>query len=227
MRKVLEKVVDKNGATTIRFSPTAHMRIFAMEKAKNPGAGDRDVCREAGLDPQCAEKWAERYGSHYLEWLEEFIEQTPSGKEAALLERVGMVQALEPGNFQYWRELARTHGVIKEEVREQKITINTDFSQILIAGEDFEDARRRILQKYRGVVDAREPRVVDVTRKREQASPGDGTGDLQKEPLALDHALGEDGGHAKQGEPVSALSGKNSPPSHRRNLGKRKIPSHS
>lgn len=161
MKPVLEVVKDKNGEETIHFNPTPLMQLFAIEKAKNPGLGDREVAEHAGIDPQNPGRWACKYGSHYLTWLEEATESAVVGKEAVLLERVGMMQALQRNNYSYWKDLAKKYGVIKEEVKEQNLTI-VDFGGASFA--DLEGLRSQILREVMGVGSASEAIAVEATK---------------------------------------------------------------
>lgn len=212
MKPVVERVIDKNGDETTRFHPTGSMLLFAMKKAEFPGLGDGEVSERAGIDPQLPGRWAKKYGTLYLEWLEEFCEQTPFGQDAALLERVGMVQAIQSNNFSYWKEMAKVKGVIKEEAAPTHLTINTDFSAVFIG--DFNDARRKILEAYRGVVNPGGSRVVDAPVERLEdgaQGPGAGTSPLQAGSVEVAHPLGEDRGHPEQGIPVPAVPRKSTP----------------
>jgi len=214
VKPVLERVLDKNGEESVHFHPTARMQLFAIKKSESPGLGDGDIAKEMNIDPQLPRRWAERYGRHYLEWLEEYVESNVTGNEALVLERVGMVQAVQRNNYSFWRDMAKKHGVIKEEVKDTThITINTDFSHIFV-GADFNDARRKILDAYRGLGNKTGPGVVDVAHERLQICEGredSGVGSMQDGPVEVVNPLGEDRGHAEQGEPVPAVPRKSTP----------------
>lgn len=150
MKPIREVVTNKNGDEEVRFHPSARMLLFAMKKAENQAESDTEVARIAGIDPQLPNRWASKYGTLYLEWLEEFVDSTPMGNEAALLERVGMIQALQSNNYSFWKDLAKKYGVIKEEVGNLSITLNTDFTAVLVEGSP-ERARERILREVMGV----------------------------------------------------------------------------
>lgn len=197
MKPVLYRVVDKNGDEIVTFHPTSKMMIYALRKARSPGAPETELCASCGIEPSSPRKWKEKYGSYFSEWLEEFME-LESGQDHELLEAVGMAQALQGGNFQYWREMARMKGVLKDEIKPSHITINTDFSQILIAsGGNLEAARERLLASARGLEFKEGVRVVDALELREPASAGDGAIEVQDESMALAHALGGDRGRSE------------------------------
>lgn len=180
------------------------MILFSIFKAENPGKSEDELCELAGIDPQLPSRWARKYGTLYLEWLDEAEDQSVLD-DAKVLERVGMMQAVQPGNYQYWRDMAKSKGVIKEEVREQKITINTDFSAILLAGGSFDEARARILETHRGMGNAIGSGMAAPPRVGEPEGAGVGARPLQARPVALAHALGADGGRAEQREPLPAV----------------------
>lgn len=204
MSNVLEETIAKDGSILVRFNPTAKMIVYAMFRSKNPDKSESEVCEMAKIHPSALSKWRSSYGSHFTTWLEEEIELHQQGNEAAVLEAVGMSQALRKNNYQYWRDMARKHGVIQDEVKTQNITINTDFSAISIGG-DFEQQRRRILQEALGLADTGGDQVVDVTPSREPQSKGSRASALPEITLEVSDALGSDRGLAEQGTPVPAI----------------------
>lgn len=207
MKRVRHVVFDKNGEEHEQFNPTPRMIIFAAEKSKNPEMGDPDIARLAGLDPASPGMWVRKYGALYLTWLEECIEATAFGKEAQVLEMVGMIEASQ-GAFSFWKEMARKHGVIQDEVKELTVQVNTNFTTIL-AGESAQDARRRLLQEIRGLGNGGKPVVVDVTPSENTASPtstGDRASNVQGGPVALPAALGSNRRRTKRREPIPGVS---------------------
>lgn len=204
MKPVIEEVITKDGDVITRFSATGRMWIFARFKALEPGLTDEEIAKKCDFSHSIIYTWKKKYGPHFASWLEEAVDMFSNEHGAAMLEAVGMAQALQPNNFQYWREMARTKGVIKDEVKTQNITINTDFSAI-IAGGDFDDARRRLLSEIRGVGYTREPRVVDVTPPGQREGSGDRAGQVQGEPVALADPLGDDGGRAERRASLPAV----------------------
>lgn len=195
MKPVVERIIDKNGGETTRFHATGQMFLFAMEKAKAPGEGDGELAKRAGIPSGSPRKWAQKYGSLYLEWLDEFVEATHFSRQAEVLEAVGMVNATQ-GDHKFWKDMAKKHGVISEETKDIRVTINTDFNVILAQG-DLADARRRILQEVRGLGNEGEPGVVDITPSEDTSSPestGGGAGNLQGRPMALPTPLGRNRG---------------------------------
>lgn len=208
MKPVLRTVIDKNGAEETVFEPTSKMILYAIKKAKNQHLCDSEVCGLAKIDPQLPNRWEVKYGSYFRDWLEEAMDMEVED-EAEVLHAVGMMQAVRPGNFQYWREMARTKGVIKEEQPKIGLTLNTDFTVVMAAvGGDFNAARARILQDLRGVGDAGGSRValpLEPGYAGGDPGPGAGTSQVQERPVALAHALGANGGRAEHREPVSAV----------------------
>lgn len=206
MKPVLQTVIDKNGGETTVFHPTARMILFSVVKSRHPGMSDEEACLEAQLDPQLPARWAGKYGSYYLDWIEEAIDQGVAADDAAVLERVGMVNALQ-GNFQFWREMARTKGVIKEELPSKGITINTDFTVVLAAvGGDVHAARARLLQAARGLGDPGGSGMASPLSLGQPAGAGARAGELQARPVEMAHALGANRGRAEQGPAIPAVS---------------------
>lgn len=226
MKSVRHVVIDKNGGEQVSFNPTGHMVLFAIEKAKAPGEGDPELARRAGISPSQPAAWAKKYGTMYLAWLEEFIEASHFSRQAEVLEAVGMIHATQ-GQYAYWKDLAKKHGVIADEVKEVRVTLNTDFNIVLAQG-DLADARRRILQEVRGLGEPGKPRVVDVTPPKDTTSPegaGSGAGDMQGRSVALPPPLVRDGGQPERGTPVPAVSKRDTPPGTNKVLAKRAVPS--
>jgi len=206
MKPVIRTIVDKNGAEETVFTPTARMILYSIFKGKNPGMADHLVCEKAKIDPQLPMRWRVKYGVMYTEWLEEACDQE-SGDDAAVLERVGMMQAVQPGNFQYWREMSKTKGVIKEEAPKQGLTINTDFTVIMAgAGGNLDAARRRLLSAARGLGDSGGAGVVELARLRGSQGEGVGAGHVQGRPLEMANALGPDRGRPEPGPAIPAIS---------------------
>lgn len=208
MKPVIQTIIDKNGAEEIRFNPTAQMVLYSIHRGKNPGMSTSEVCALAGINPGLPGKWSAKFGSYFTNWLEEAIDFHVDD-DAAVLERVGMIHAAQ-GNYNFWKDMARTKGVIKEEAPKRSLTINTDFSQVLIAvGGDFNAARSRLLSAHRGVADAGEPGLVSAPSSNGSgvgSGAGNRAGELQKRSMEIPDALDTDGGRAEQREPVPALS---------------------
>lgn len=228
MKPCKEVIIGKSGEETVRFNPSARMVLFAIEKSKAPGDGDGELARRAGIDSETPRMWAKKYGQLYVEWLDEFVETAGFSREAEVLEAVGMLHATQ-GNYQFWSQMAKKHGVIADEVKEVRVTLNTDFNIVLAQG-DLADARRRILQEVRGLGDPGKPRVVDVTPPKDAAGTqgaGSGAGDMQGRSMALSPPLVRDRGQPERGTPVSAVPQRDTPPSTDKVLAKRAVPSRS
>lgn len=209
MKPVLREVVDKNGNTEMVFTPTARMVLYSIHKGRFPGLSDSEVCDKAGLDRELPARWEKKYGSYFTDWLTEAVDMD-SGDDAAVLERVGMMQAAQPGNFQYWREMARTKGVIKDEQPKKGITLNTDFTVVLQNfGGDLAAAKDQLLRAARGLGESGGAGVVESHRldhqPHEPQGAGNRAGAMQGRPVALADSLGADRGRAEQREPVPAV----------------------
>lgn len=152
------------------FSPSARMILYSIHKAK--GLSDAEACLAAEIDPQLPGRWATKYGTYYTEWLSEACDQGVMD-DAAVLERVGMVNALQ-GNYQFWRDMARTKGVIKEEQPKASLTINTDFRVIMTAsGGDLEALRAKMMEELLGIKQALPPSParVEVVPEKKKETP--------------------------------------------------------
>ncbi len=202
MKPCIYTTISKNGDEITEFLPTARMILYSIHKAKNQGLADSEVCALAGLDAQNPMRWRVKYGTYFTDWLEEAIDHQ-SMDDAAVLERVGMIQAAQPGNYQYWRDMSRSKGVLKDEIKEVKITLNTDFSALL--GGDLAEARKRILLKARGMVVPGRPGVATGAGEREHPGPGNRASDVQERSLEMANALGKDRGRSERSEPLPAV----------------------
>jgi len=205
MKKVIEQTFGKNGDVIETFCPTSRMMLYAMCKAKNPTWSDPEIASELGFGTSTIGSW-KRYGSAFTSWLEEFIDQHAPDKEAELLHAVGMVEALQ-GNYNFWKDLAKSKGVIKDEAKTFNLTINTDMSHIAIG--DFNEQRARLLSELRGVGISGKPRVAEpVTIEHSSSSkgPGDRASEVQDRQVALVDSLGSDRGFTRKRKPVPTVS---------------------
>ena len=205
MKKVIDQTFGKNGDVLEVFTPTAKMIIYAICLAKNPLWTDAEVSRETGITPVSISRWR-KYGSAFTEWLEEFLDQHAPDKEAELLEAVGMVNAIQ-GNYNFWKDMAKARGVIKEDSRSLTINLNTDFSHISLG--DFDEQRARLLSELRGVGVSGKSRVAEpltIEHQGSDKSSGDRVGEVQNGSLALANPLGSNRGRRRAGQPVPALS---------------------
>jgi len=221
MKPVKHITYDKNGEEQVFFNASPRMILFAIEKSKAPGEADGTLAKRAGIDPSLPCKWASKYGQLYLNWLEEFVDTNVGDRQAEVLEAVGMIQATQLNGYSFWKDMAKKHGVIKDDAKVQNIVINTDFSQILIG--DPVEARRRILQETRGLVIPTGLGVAPPPGVGQHQGAGSGTGDLQERPVEIFDALDSDGRRPEQGAPVPVVSKQTTPSGNNRVLGKRKI----
>lgn len=208
MKPVIEKTIAKDGSVLIRFNATPKMVLAAITIAQSPHLSEEEVCESLRMDKRSFSRWRSLYGSAFNDWLDEALdihspEETHKKK---ILEAVGMINAVQ-GNYQFWRDMARTNGVIKEEVKNQSITINTDFSQIAI-GADFNETRRALLKQLTGVEYAGEPRMAETTLIGQRESTGSGTRDVQSQPVVLDDSLGSNRRRPRERPAVSKLPSK-------------------
>jgi hypothetical protein len=200
-KPVIEETIAKDGTTIIRFNPLPTMWAFAIAKSKMPEASIEDIATEAGISAKTFYEWRKKYSRHFLEWLEDAVDSQHFGKEAALLEQIGMMQAMQPGNYQYWRDMARKHGVIADEVKSQNITINTDFSIISLGG-DIEEKRRRLLSQVFGLANGGGTPLAGTPALEHQGShsgAGNRASSVSERPVEVLDPLGADRGHSEQG----------------------------
>ncbi len=205
MKPVMSKTFGKNGDVIETFTPTSRQMLYAMCKAKNPTWSDPEIAKELGFGSATIGSW-KRYGSAFTSWLEEFIDQHAPDKEAELLHAVGMVEALQ-GNYNFWKDLAKSKGVIKEDTKNLTINLNTDFSHISIG--DFNEQRARILSELRGVGVSGKSGVAEPVTIEHQGSnkgPGNRAGKVQGRPMAFLDTLGTDRGRNGTAESVPAVS---------------------
>jgi hypothetical protein len=208
MKPVLRIVVDKNGAEEEVFTPSARMVLYSIFKAEAPGEDDAELCRKAGIDSQLPGRWRMKFGSHFINWLEEAMDMNV-GDEAKVLERVGMMQAVQPGNYQYWRDMARSKGVIKEAAPVAALTLNTNFTAILqLVGGDLNAARAKLLEATRGLAHGSGSALAEPAiggGAGSNTGEGDRARHVQGEPLEMAHSLGSDRGRPEQRASVSAV----------------------
>lgn len=208
MKPVLETIIDKNGGKTIRFNPSARMILFLAEKGKNPHMTDEEVLEKLGIDTHSARRWELKYGHHYTDWYEEMLDQHLDSSDQRVLDMVGMVEAVQ-GNFNFWKEMSKIRGLIKEDTKEIKITLNTDFSKF--EGMSFEDYRRGILESTRGVEYSPRPGLAQRAGVGQRQGPGVRTIPVQARSMEIPDPLGEDRGRPERDGPIPALSERTTP----------------
>ncbi len=217
MKSVIYTVTDKNGNDQTTFQATPRMILYAITASKHPTLVEDELCDLIGIHRRSIKRWKELYDrpkqdkNYFSDWLEEFTDANTNVDEQkkAVLEAVGMINATQ-GNFQFWREMARTQGVIKEEPKNTSITINTDFSQIAI-GANFDEARRALLRSTQGVELPRTAPVAPVIEHQQPQGVGSGASGVQEEPVAVHDTLGSNRGHAKRGRSVPIVPSKKAP----------------
>lgn len=206
---VLEPIFDKDGEIVgHRFNPTGSMYRFAMERAKpeNLGLENKAIIQRLGLSEHTINGWTTKYGEHFTEWLHDALE-TFSQPIQNSLAGVGYLEAMRGGSqgFPYWKELARTYGVIKNEaidvnIVDQKIRKLNDLTP-----EQLEIERNALLASLREMEDDGGPPLAEATEGRQPGSPGGGDRQLPKGPVGVDDAVGDDGGHPQQKQAVPAV----------------------
>ena len=213
MKQVLQEVTDKNGNISIKFNATAKMILFAIGKAKNPSWSDNEVLDDIGIHRNSLSQWKTKYGSHFTSFIEEMIDNFAPDKGAELLEAVGMVNALQ-GNYNFWKDLAKTRGVIKEDAKSVSLTINTSFEHISLG--DFNEQRARLLSELRGVGVSGKSGVaepVTIEHKASGKGPGNRAGKVQTRSVAFLDTLGSDRRCNGTTESIPAVSQQEAPTS--------------
>lgn len=191
MKPVVERIIDKNGGTFTRFNPTGKMIYYAVTLAQNPTLTEKEVLSLCRLPKITLDRWKEKYGSEFSYWLEEMVDQCGYDEKAAAIEAVGMVEALQ-GNYNFWKDMAKKNGVIEGDSK-LTININTDFSQVLVAGESFEERRKQLLSQIRGVGESGKPRLAGASTPEHAGSSksaGARAGEVQERSVVLADPLG-------------------------------------
>jgi hypothetical protein len=119
---VLEKRYDSKGNEVgVTFCPTGKMMEFAMRRSspKNIHKTNEEIFKEIGLSEQIIRSWQNKYNPHFDEWLAEALETYSAPLKEALY-AVGVKHALA-GDFNFWKPMAQTHGVISNEVVELNV----------------------------------------------------------------------------------------------------------
>ncbi len=183
---VLQPVFDRNGQQIgIKFYPTPNMRIWVQERVKpeHKGKSDEEVARSMGANESYVKYWANRYGEHFLDWYEIELERAISPIKA-LLHAVGIEKALE-GDFQYWKELSRTWGVISAEQVEQKISVSRAADQYdNLTEEQLIERQKKLIRQAQSLEHERTDDVAGESSVGGQGSSSNGSGDVQEGLLA-------------------------------------------
>lgn len=187
------------------FTPSARMIIWAQYKCANMHLSEKEVSQGIGIQHSTFKGWEEKYTPHFQIWLEESYDQFSdyNDKKVSLLEAVGMVEALQ-GNFQYWKEMSRTYGVIKDEAKNDiKLNFIGDFSRLL--DKDLDNAQDRLLSELSSVAVPKGQRMVKSSTEGNSGGLGDRISQMQEECVVLPDSLDSDGGCSEQGSSIPAL----------------------
>lgn len=217
MKPVIYTTTTKSGDKETVLNPTPRMLLYAITWAKDLTRVEDEVCDAIGIHRRSIKRWKELYDqpkqqrNYFSEWLEDTVESLANTDEQkkSILEAVGMIEATQ-GGYQFWRDMSRTYGAIKEEVKSTSITINTDFSQIAI-GANFDEARRALLKSTQGVELPRTAPVAPIIEHQQPQGVGGGTGGVQEEPVAVLDPLATNGRYAKRGRAVPIIPSKKTP----------------
>lgn len=207
---VLEKIFDKDGEIVgYRFNPTGSMYRFAMERAKpeNLGLENKIILQRVGLSEAMINSWTHQYGEHFTEWLHDALETFAQPIQNSLA-GVGYLEAMRggPQGFPYWKELARTYGVIKNEAIDVNIVSDKARKLNDLTPEQLEQERSALLASLREMEDEGGSGMAQATEERQPGSTGHGDSPRQEGPVGLDNAMGDDGGHTQQDPALSAVS---------------------
>lgn len=181
----LKPVKDTHGrVVAVEFKPTMKMLrvVLAFNKAENSGKSNQDIIEACGVNPAEFSSWHNDYiirdydkegnlksaRNYFKEWLDEALE-IKSGEERAILRLVGMQKAIG-GDFQFWKEMSRTHGAITQETVEHNhhiIPFNLGKDNATI--EDLQSAKKKLMDAHRGVGNDGGTGMARLTTKRSKS----------------------------------------------------------
>lgn len=121
--KYLKSVKDRNGTVIgYEFNPSSQMRIWLNLRSdkRNAGKPDHEILKEVGWKQDLVNEWLDKFGEEFVEWYQDAL-HIASKPIKDLLTQVGNEKAMS--DFQYWKELARTHGVISAEKTETELSV--------------------------------------------------------------------------------------------------------
>ena len=119
---ILEKKLDARGEEIgIKFNPTSAMLNFAMHRAqaKNIDKTNEEILKSLDLSISLVETWDKQYGDYFRDFLVEALETFGQPLKESL-HNLGWKMAMG-GDFQFWKAMATTHGVVKNEVVEVNV----------------------------------------------------------------------------------------------------------
>lgn len=127
----LKEEFDRNGnLTKTDFYPSADQLRYAAARSslKNEQKSDKELLKELSIPQNSLNKWETEYGNHFREWLYWYIENTRGPIRDALF-AFGLDQAFR-GNYNFWKDVARTAGAISSEKVELKATITKGVDEL-------------------------------------------------------------------------------------------------
>lgn len=194
--QVLEKY-EKAGVELVRFNPTPAMQLFAMMYFCDRTLTKRTpetVCEAAGIALSTYKRFLD-YEPHFSEWLEDRRMVLGGRSRKALLETVGMEQALK-GEFNFWKAMAIKEGVIDPDKLEIGATMPTNLNAYKeMTPDDLKALENTVLAELRGEGVPGEIALIEGPSGWEPEGSSPGAAEVPG-PVVLADELGTDGERA-------------------------------
>lgn len=186
----LKEEFDRNGGLVrTEFIPTADQIRYAAARSSlaNEKKSDSELLKELGISKGAIQRWMNEYDPHYSQWLYWFMENLRAPIRDALA-GIGLDRAMR-GEYNFWKDMARTHGAISSDKQEIKLTVSRGVDELAsLTPEQLEAEQHRLIGELTGTSVAPPPEAEGPE------SSVLGTSPLQEGPVALPLPVGSDGG---------------------------------
>lgn len=204
--KYYKLVKHKNGSiASAEFLPDVQMRLWVVARAdrQHKDSSDEALLRRLKWKSTLITDWKRWFDPGFSEWYADAIYAQGSPLRS-LLEQIGRENAYK-GDYNFWRDLARTHGVISNETVEHKINIG-QFTKGLenLSDAELEKRANSMLSASRGVENQGTIDLAGTIDIGGQAGDGDRVGEMQEKPVVLAEPRG-DGKPKEPREPGPAV----------------------
>ncbi len=151
-----------------------------------------DILKEVGWKRDLVNDWFEKHGDLFMEWLEDAM-MVASRPIKDLLTQVGNERAMGADGFQYWKELARTHGVISAEKTETELSVGALTRGLdKLTPAELSQRANAMLSQARTLEHSDNASLAGAVDDERPRGDSDGAGALQVRPVALPDASRDD-----------------------------------
>ncbi len=187
--KYMRPTRDRNGTIIgYEFTPSSQMRIWINLRSdkRNANKPDLEILKEVGWKQELVNEWMDKFGDPFIEWYQDAL-VIASKPIKDLLTQVGNEKAMT--DFAYWKELARTHGVISAEKTETELSVGALTRNLdKLSPDELQRRANAMLSQARTLEHSTDVDLAGTPDDEGQGSGGDGAGPSEGGPVAVPNA---------------------------------------